>query len=93
MVRSRWNTFQFWLLALAVAAIIIATALTVRVNFPINDQLMTWSAAAQPDNMKEIWSRWETAHTVRTILWLAAFVLEAASWSVFALQNANASGN
>ena len=33
-VRSQWNTFQFWLLALAVAAIIIATALTVPSEFP-----------------------------------------------------------
>jgi uncharacterized membrane protein len=84
LVRSRWSTLQFYLLALAMAAIVIATALTVRVNFPINDQLMTWSAATQPDNMREIWSRWENAHTVRTILWLATFVLEVASWSVFA---------
>lgn len=50
-----------WLLA--VVAIASAADLTVRVNFPTNDQLMTWSAAAPPDNMREIWSTWEKAHT------------------------------
>jgi len=93
LVRSQWSTLQFWLLASAVVAIVIAASLTVRVNFPINDQLITWSAAAPPDNIREIWSPWEKAHTIRTILWLGAFALEVAAWSVFALQNADASRN
>jgi hypothetical protein len=93
LVRAQWSTLPFWLVALAIGAIVIATALTLRVNFPINDQLMTWSAAAPPDNMREIWSRWEKAHTVRTILWLGAFALEVAALSVFASENTNAAGN
>ncbi len=93
LARSQWNTLQFWLLVSAVVAIAIAAALTLRVNFPINDQLMTWSAAAPPDNIREIWSRWEKAHTVRTILWLGAFALEVVALSIFASQNTNASSN
>jgi len=81
---------QHWSLT---RVIVIAASLTVRVNFPINDQLMTWSAATPPDNIIEIWSPWEKAHTVRTILCLGAFALEVAAWSVFALQNADASRN
>ena len=93
LVRAQWNTLQFWLLASAVVAIASAAALTLRVNFPINDQLMTWSAAAPPDNIREIWSPWEKAHTVRTIFWLGAFALEVAVLSIFASQNTEASGN
>ncbi|GAC1667419.1 MAG: hypothetical protein PVS2B2_25680 [Candidatus Acidiferrum sp.] len=93
LVRAQWSTPQFWLLVSAVGAIAIAAALTIRVNFPINDQLMTWSAAAPPDKMREIWSGWEMAHTVRTILWLGAFALEVVALSVFASQNTTAGGN
>jgi uncharacterized membrane protein len=89
LVRAQWTTPQFWLLASAVAAIAVAAALTVRVNFPINDQLMTWNAAAPPDNIREIWSPWEKVHTVRTILWLAAFALEVAALSVLSSQHPN----
>jgi hypothetical protein len=75
----------------AVVAIVIATVLAVRVNFPINDRLMKWSAGL--DNIREIWSPWERAHAVLTIIWLGAFALEVAAWSVFAWQNEDASDN
>jgi uncharacterized membrane protein len=84
MVRARWNSAEFWLVALAVAAMAFAFALTVTVNFPINHQLMTWSPAAPPDNLRDIWTPWETAHRVRTTLWMAAFALEAIALGVFA---------
>ena len=93
LMRAQWSSPQFGLLALAVVAIAVAASLTVRVNFPIKDQLMTWNAAVPPDNIKEIWSRWEKAHTVRTILWLGAFALEVAAVSAFASRNAIANGN
>jgi hypothetical protein len=76
LVRTQWSTLK----ASAVVAIVIAAALTVRVNFPINDQVITWSAAAPPDDIREFWSPWEKAHTIRTILWLGPFALEVAAW-------------
>jgi uncharacterized membrane protein len=72
MVRAQWNSSQFWLVAVATGAMVLAAALTLTVNIPINNQLMTWSVAAPPENMREIWNRWERVHTVRTILWLGA---------------------
>ncbi len=84
LVRSQWNSFEFWLVAVATAAMIGAAALTRIVNIPINHQLMTWSAAAPPGNVREIWSRWEKAHTVRTLLWLAAFALEVVALGILA---------
>jgi hypothetical protein len=76
ILRAQWNTSLFWMIAVAAGAMIMAATLTLRVNIPINNQLMTWSVEAPPENMREIWSRWERVHTIRTILWLGAFALE-----------------
>jgi len=51
--------------------------ITRAVNVPINNQLMTWSAAAPPANLRELWAPWERVHTIRTIVAVGAFVLEA----------------
>jgi uncharacterized membrane protein len=76
MVRAQWNSPQFGLVAVATVAMFVGAVLTLRVNIPINKQLMTWSVEAPPENMREVWSRWERVHTIRTILWLGAFALE-----------------
>jgi uncharacterized membrane protein len=73
--RRRRGT-EFWLIAVATAALAFIFALTWAVNVPINDQLMTWSIAAPPTNVRELWAPWEQAHTVRTIVALGAFLLE-----------------
>ncbi len=36
-----------------------------------------------PENMREIWSRWESVHTIRTILWSGAFALEVIALSLW----------
>jgi Domain of unknown function (DUF1772) len=84
MVRAQWNSSQFSLVAMASGAMVLAAVLTFRVNIPINNQLMTWSVAAPPENMREIWNRWEKIHTIRTILWLSAFALEVIALGVLA---------
>lgn len=83
MVRAQWDTPQFWLLALATSAMTVGAVLTLSVNIPINNQLMTWNVDAPPENMREIWSRWEKIHTIRTVLWLGAFALEVVALAVF----------
>ena len=80
LLRSRWRTVEFWLAAAGAAAMIVAAALTRIVNFPINDALMTWQAAAPPPNVRELWAPWEQTHTLRAAFSVAAFVLQ-----VFAL--------
>ncbi len=84
LVRALWNTAEFWLIALATAAMICAAVLTRAINIPINNQLMTWSVSAPPANIREIWLRWESVHTIRTILCLGAFALEVAALAIFA---------
>ncbi|HXM19867.1 MAG TPA: DUF1772 domain-containing protein [Terriglobales bacterium] len=84
MVRAQWNSSQFSLVAVATGAMVLAAVLTFRVNIPINNQLMTWNVAAPPENMREIWNRWEKIHTIRTILWLSAFALEVTALGILA---------
>ena len=83
MVRAQWNGPQFWLVALAIGVMVLGAVLTLSVNIPINNQLMTWNVEAPPQNVREIWSRWERIHTIRTILWLGAFALEVVALAVF----------
>jgi uncharacterized membrane protein len=93
LLRAEWQRVEFWLVAVALADIVVAFALTVKVNFPINAQLMKWNAASPPANLIELWSPWEKVHTIRTALWMSAFVLEVAALSVFASHTAGLSGN
>jgi hypothetical protein len=46
------------------------------VNVPINSQLMTWNASSPPQDVMQIWARWEQAHTVRTAVAVLGFVCE-----------------
>jgi uncharacterized membrane protein len=84
LLRADWQRVEFWLVAVALADILLAFGLTLKVNFPINAQLMKWNAAAPPANVKELWSPWEKVHTIRTVLWMSAFVLEVAALCLLA---------
>src|SRR5258708_17111189 len=56
LVRARWNGAEFWLVLLAVGAIAAAAAVTFRVEFPINAELITLHGVAPPANCNEICS-------------------------------------
>jgi uncharacterized membrane protein len=79
LAHRQGNSLEFKLVLGAAAAIIIGFTITLVFSVPVNDQLEVWSAAAPPANMREIWKEWEQAHVVRTIFWMAGFVLEAAA--------------
>jgi uncharacterized membrane protein len=74
--RSRRGSVEFGILLAAIIALVVGQAITFMVNVPINDQLESWSVANPPSNAREIWSRWESAHIVRTIFWVGGFLLE-----------------
>jgi uncharacterized membrane protein len=69
----------FWLAVAGMLGFAGAFAVTRVVNFPINDALMTWSAAAPPADLRQLWAPWEKAHTIRAILAAVAFSLLAVS--------------
>ncbi|MCM3871343.1 MAG: DUF1772 domain-containing protein [Pyrinomonadaceae bacterium] len=75
MVRSNWRSAEFWLTAGATGGIVFITVLTRAVNVPLNEQLMTWSIAAPPANVRELWATWEFSHMIRTIVAVVAFLL------------------
>jgi uncharacterized membrane protein len=88
LLRSRWSTAEFWLVASAALAMVCAAVLTRAVNIPINNQLMTWSAAAPPADLAELWRPWETVHSIRTVLAVAAFACEVVAVSSLAFGTA-----
>jgi uncharacterized membrane protein len=76
LVRLQWRGAEFWLIASSICGIIFIAAVTRAVNVPLNDQLMTWSIAAPPANLKELWAPWEQVDAIRTAVAVGAFVLE-----------------
>lgn len=79
---SERRKLHFWLAAAGATAMVLAFAVTRIVNFPINDALMTWSAAAPPSNIRELWAPWEHAHSLRAATSVAAFALQVIALSV-----------
>ena len=85
LIRAYWNSAEFWLIGLATAALIVCLVLTLRVNAPLNKELMTWTIANPPANVIDLWRPWERVHTVRTVLSVAAFLFEATALSLSAM--------
>ncbi len=76
LLRGSVRTPQFLLLALAAVGLLTVFVLTIAINVPINNTLMTWSASAPPPNAMEVWQRWERINTLRAILAPIGFGLE-----------------
>jgi uncharacterized membrane protein len=82
MIRSQWRAAEFWLVTISAGGIVVIAAATRAVNVPLNDQLMTWSVASPPTNLREIWAPWDRVNTLRSVLATGAFVLEALALSL-----------
>jgi uncharacterized membrane protein len=76
LLRSDVRSSQFLLLALAAVGLVAVFVLTITINVPINNTLMTWTASAPPPVAMEIWKRWEQINTIRAIIAPIAFGLE-----------------
>ena len=63
----------------AVAFIAVGGVLTKAGHFPINDEIMTWDAAAPPASWSAVQARWASLHLMRTAASCAAFALLIAS--------------
>ena len=74
--RSSVRSPGFVLVGCAAAGLVCVFLLTLRVNVPINNTLMTWSASAPPANAMEVWKSCEQVNTVRAILSPIVFALE-----------------
>src|SRR5260370_11840599 len=76
LLRSNVGTAQFLLLVLAVAGLLTVFALTMAINVPINNTLITWTPSPPPPTPIDILKRWEQVNTMRSIIAPIAFVLE-----------------
>ena len=83
LLRDRWQTAEWWLVALSAAAMLAVAVMTRVVNIPINKRLMTWDANAPPADVWEIWSPWEQVHTVRSVLAILALICQVVALSTY----------
>jgi uncharacterized membrane protein len=83
--RSQLAGWEFWLVAGATAGMMLAFGLTIAINVPLNNRLMTWSVSAPPADMKQQWEPWERVHTIRTVISVVAFAAEAVALNSRAL--------
>jgi Domain of unknown function (DUF1772) len=77
--RAAWRSVEFWLIAASACALVVIAVLSRTISVPLNDQLMTWSIAAPPTDLRLRWESWEQVNTARAWLAIGALVLEAAA--------------
>jgi uncharacterized membrane protein len=76
LLRSSVRSSQFAVIALAAICLLVVFGMTMAINVPINNTLMTWNASAPPGDAMEIWKRWEQVNTVRAIISPIGFALQ-----------------
>jgi uncharacterized membrane protein len=76
LLRSDVRSCQLAVVALAAIFLLVVFGLTMAINVPINNTLMTWNASAPPGDAMEIWKRWEQVNTVRAIISPIGFALQ-----------------
>lgn len=67
-------------MSLASAILLLGTGIFVKVKIlPINALIDKWSPTAPPENWQAIRTKWSHYHTVRTVLGVIAFILQASA--------------
>ena len=74
-ILARRDRGAFKFLIAASACLIVAAAITIVVNWPINGQIVAWAISAPPPNWTDLRDEWWRAHIARTILSIAALAL------------------
>jgi uncharacterized membrane protein len=77
----------FWWLLAGFLLMVAALVITLAVEVPIDNQIQEWTAATLPGDWRSIQSRWETFHTIRSFLSIAAVVAATISLAVTARAN------
>ena len=76
LLRSEVRSSQFAVIALAAVCLLVVFGMTMAINVPINNTLMTWNASAPPGDAMDIWKRWEQVNTIRAIISPIGFALQ-----------------
>jgi uncharacterized membrane protein len=65
----------FYLVLVSWILIVTALVLTVAIEVPINDQIISWTDDTVPSNWEELRDRWQFVNVIRTIAALLSFFL------------------
>jgi uncharacterized membrane protein len=71
----REQPLTFYLSATAFALFIVALLVTVLVEVPIVEEIVTWTVSTLPANWQQLRDRWTRFHIIRVIAGLASLVL------------------
>jgi uncharacterized membrane protein len=82
MIRSRWASPEFWLIAASTCGIVLIAAMTRAVNVPINNRLMTWKIDEPPSDLRKMWAPWDRVNTIRAFVSTGVLILEAVALSL-----------
>ena len=79
MVLSAWvlpkkSVGEFCLYLLSILLIISALLITVFVEVPMNNKIITWTMESAPSNWKDIRKRWQLYNTFRTLTSILGFL-------------------
>lgn len=66
---------SLYFLGTAAPLLAASVLITLMINVPINDRIMTWNASSPPADWKQFRDRWWTWHVIRAAALLAALVL------------------
>ncbi|QMW04253.1 FAD-dependent monooxygenase [Spirosoma foliorum] len=66
---------EFYFVLASIALLVITLVLTVAIEVPINNQIISWTPSTAPANWEEIRNRWQFVNNIRTIAALASFGL------------------
>jgi uncharacterized membrane protein len=70
----REQPMVFYLSAAALLFFLIAVLVTVGVEVPIVQQIVTWTPSTLPENWQQLRDRWMTFHVLRVIAGIASLV-------------------
>ena len=86
--RRNYRNTHFLLTVIALACNGAVIILTVLINVPVNQTLMTWQIASPPENVMQLWAAWEGSHTIRTVIALLGFAALAYGFAAHSRSNA-----
>jgi uncharacterized membrane protein len=69
------SMLAFYLTLGGLALFVVATAITLIVNVPIDNQIKQWTVQTLPSDWEAIRDRWEFYHTLRTFVSLGSLAL------------------
>ncbi len=73
LIRRNYQSREFVFTTIATLCTVFVAILTVLINVPVNETLMTWQASSPPENVMQLWAPWEGSHTIRTVIAVIGF--------------------